>query len=158
MSLSFAITSPRGFPVNLASKISELLRSIGVIIEIYPRFIPAEWVGGFLPIKVIAMPRSLIGVPFSSDIISGVELYFDDGVASLCSPASRSVADHTLFCLVAEAIARVTNGRLEMEGCECMLSPDQPFFDTIEAAESFALEATENDLRQVPFICWEAVE
>jgi hypothetical protein len=158
MSLTIAVTSTTGFSADLAPKVAALLRDIGVEIEVYPHFTPATWEGGFLPVKVLAMPRELVGVAFASPILSGVEIDFDGGVASLRSPASRSAVDCALFCLSAAAIAKVTGGRLEMDGVECPLSPEKPFSGAIETIESFVAEASESDLRQTPFVSWEAVE
>ena len=93
MSLSFTITSSSGFPADLASQVSGLLRGVGAEIEIYPRFSPATWEGGFLPIKVLSLPEQLAGLLRSSPVLSGAEIDFDEGVASLRSPASRSVVD-----------------------------------------------------------------
>jgi hypothetical protein len=157
MSLDATITSASGFSADLAIQLSLLLGSVGVDIEICPGFAPATWEGGFLPMKVLAMPIALSGVPISSPILSGAEIDFDDGVASLRSPASRSVVDYAMFCLAAEAIARVTGGRLEVEGGECRLSAD-PFSDSVEAIRGFVMEASDDDFRQVPFESWDAVE
>ena len=58
---------------------------------------------------------------------------------------------------MAEAIARVTDGRLEMEGSECRLSADL-FSDAIEATRGFVADATDENFRQAAFESWAAVE
>jgi hypothetical protein len=155
MSFDLEVISPVGFPADLGQKICAQLVYRGVEVEIYPSFQSSTWEGGFLPMKVLAMPQEYIGCLVRAPALSGFEVDFADHTASFRSPASRTTTEFALLCLSAAAMAKITGGRFDVPGEGLPASRKDPFEEAIELLKSFVSESTESDFRQYPFERWD---
>jgi hypothetical protein len=95
---------------NLCQRWQEEINSHGFSVEILPSFDPATWQGGFLPIKLAAMPdKYLFGLPRLIQI-SGFEVSFGPQSAHFRSAMGRTLAELILQCYGAACLAVITNG------------------------------------------------
>jgi hypothetical protein len=95
---------------NLRKRWHDEINAHGFSIEILPSFDPANWQGGFLPIKLAAMPdKYLFGLPRVVQI-SGFEIDFDGESAHFRTASGRTLAELTLQCYGAACLAVITNG------------------------------------------------
>jgi hypothetical protein len=86
------------------------INSHGFSVEILPTFEPANWPGGYLPLKLIAMPdKYLFGLPRVIQV-SGFELDFGPESAHFRTATGRTIAELILQCFGAACLAIVTNG------------------------------------------------
>ena len=154
MSFDLDVVSPVDFPSDLGVQICAHLRRHGVEVEIYPSFDVGTWQGGFLPMKVLAMPLEYIGCALQSPALSGFEVDFGPKRASFRSPACRTTTEFSLLSLSAAAIAEITGGRLEIPEADLPPSELDPFLEAIDLLKSFVAESTEEDRRQSPFEKW----
>ena len=95
---------------NLRERWQDEINSHGFGVEILPRFDPASWQGGFLPIKLTAMPEKyLFGLPKMTQL-SGFEIRFGPQSAHLRTAMGRTLAELILQCYGAACLAVITNG------------------------------------------------
>lgn len=95
---------------NLRQRWEEAINLHGFSVEILPSFDPVMWQGGFLPIKLIAMPdRYQFGLPKVVQI-SGFEVSFGTESAHLRSAMGRPLAELILQCYGAASLAVITDG------------------------------------------------
>ncbi len=95
---------------DLQHRWQEEINSHGFSVEILPSFEPATWQGGFLPIKLVAMPdKYLFGLPKVIQI-SGFEVSFAAESAHFRSAMGRPLAELILQCYGAASLAVITNG------------------------------------------------
>jgi hypothetical protein len=95
---------------NLRQRWQDEINSHGFSIEILPSFEPDNWQGGFLPIKLVAMPdKYLFGLPKVIQI-SGFEVSFGSESAHFRSAMGRPLAELILQCYGAASLAVITNG------------------------------------------------
>jgi hypothetical protein len=95
---------------SLRQRWQEEINSHGFSSEILPSFDPDRWQGGFLPIKLVAMPdKYLFGLPKVVQI-SGFEVSFGPGSAHFRSAMGRPLAELILKCYGAASLAVITNG------------------------------------------------
>jgi hypothetical protein len=95
---------------HLRQRWQEEINSHGFTVEILPAFDPVEWQGGFLPIKLVAMPdKYLFGLPQIVQI-SGFEVSFGRESAHFRSAMGRTLAELILQCYGAASLAVITNG------------------------------------------------
>lgn len=106
LSVSYSAIGP-----NIRRLWEDGFNSVGFGLEIWPEFQPAEWNGGFLPIRLAKAPFDLIGVRLEEPIISGFEVWFCDGSAEFHSPMGRSISEFALLCLGAATLANLSDGR-----------------------------------------------
>ena len=86
------------------------INSHGFSVEILPSFDPASWQGGFLPMKLIAIPdKYLFGLPKVIQI-SGFEVDFGPESAHFRTAMGRTIAELILQCYGAACLAVVTKG------------------------------------------------
>lgn len=95
---------------NLRQQWQEEINSHGFSVEILPSLDPDTWQGGFLPIKLVAMPdKYLFGLPKVVQI-SGFEVSFGPESAHFRSAMGRPVAELILQCYGAASLAVITDG------------------------------------------------
>ena len=95
---------------NLRHRWQEEINSYGFSVEILPRFEPDTWQGGFLPIKLVAMPdKYLFGLPKVIQV-SGFEVSFTPVSAHFRSAAGRPLAEVILQCYGAACLAVISDG------------------------------------------------
>jgi hypothetical protein len=95
---------------NLRQRWQDEISSHGFSVEILPSFEPATWQGGFLPIKLAAIPdKYRFGLPQVIQI-SGFEVDFGPESAHLRTAMGRTVAELILQCYGAACLAVITNG------------------------------------------------
>lgn len=154
VSFDLNVVSSTEFPADLGLLLRERLRRHGVEVEVYPSFEVATWGGGFLPMKVLAMPAEFIGGALQSPALSGFEVDFRATTACFRSPASRTTTEFALLNLSAAAIAEITGGRLEMPEAGITSSENDPFDEAVDIVRGFVSESSEEDRRQYPFERW----
>jgi hypothetical protein len=95
---------------DLRQRWQEEINSHGFTVEILPSFDPVTWQGGFLPIKLVAMPdKYLFGLPKVVQI-SGFEISLGPESAHFRSAMGRTLAELILQCYGAASLAVITNG------------------------------------------------
>jgi hypothetical protein len=86
------------------------LMAQGIHVEVCPSFSPADWSGGFLPIKLTRLPDEyLLGLPQVVQV-SGFEATFSDISAHLRTTMGRTIAELILQCHSAAALAVLSKG------------------------------------------------
>ena len=95
---------------NLRQRWQDGINSHGFSVEIMPSFDPDTWQGGFLPVKLIALPdKYLFGLPKVVQI-SGFEVSFGPESAHFRSAMGRPLAELILQCYGAASLAVISNG------------------------------------------------
>jgi hypothetical protein len=95
---------------NLREHWQQEINSHGFSVEILPAFDPDTWQGGFLPIKLVAMPdKYLFRLPKVVQI-AGFEVDFRTESAVLRTATGRTLADLILQCFGAASLAIITDG------------------------------------------------
>jgi hypothetical protein len=95
---------------DLRQRWQDEISSHGLSVEILPSFTPNTWQGGFLPIKLVAIPdKYLFGLPKVVQI-SGFEVSFGPQSAHFRSAMGRPLAELILQCYGAASLAVITNG------------------------------------------------
>lgn len=95
---------------DLRQRWQEEINSHGFTVEILPSFDVKTWRGGFLPIKLAAMPdKYLFGLPEVIQI-SGFEISFGPESAHFRSAMGRPLAELILQCYGAASLAVITKG------------------------------------------------
>src|SRR5262245_42413717 len=95
---------------KLRERWQDEINSHGFVVEILPSFNPATWRGGFLPIKVVAMPNKyLFGLPKTTQV-SGFEVTFGPESAHFRTAMGRTLAELILQCYGAACLAVITDG------------------------------------------------
>ena len=109
MSFELAISTPNR-PADLRSAWEVAFRAQGLQVEIYPKFSPETWGGGFLPFRVIAAPGDLIGFTLKQPALAGFEISFSSGSAHLRTAAGRSTTEFALQCVGGATLAALCGG------------------------------------------------
>lgn len=154
MSFDLEVVSPAAFPDDLGARMVTELRKVGVEIDVYPNFTPSAWEGGFLPMKVLAIPAEYIGCALLYPALSGFEVSFDQRTAWFRSPAGRTTIEFALQCLCAAAVVKITGGHIVLSNGDITRSDQDPIQEAVRAAKDFAAESTESDRRQEVFERW----
>jgi hypothetical protein len=95
---------------NLRERWQDEINSHGFVVEILPSFDPATWQGGFLPIKLVALPdKYLFGLPKITQI-AGFEVSFGPEWAHFRTAMRRTLAELILQCYGAACLAVSTDG------------------------------------------------
>src|SRR5262245_968512 len=109
MSFELAVQMKSGVK-NLRQRWQGEINSHGFSVEILPSFDPATWQGGFLPIKLVAMPdKYLFGLPKLVQI-SGFEVSFEPESTHFRTAMGRTLAGLILQCYGAASLAIITDG------------------------------------------------
>jgi hypothetical protein len=111
MAFELIVSCKQPVPEDLRERWPRLLKRHEIDCEIDPSFSPANWQGGFLPFKVISIPRKLIDADLESPAISGFEVDFDANRAFLRSAMGRTCTEFALLCLCAAELAIATDGQ-----------------------------------------------
>lgn len=154
MSFELAISTPNR-PANLRSAWEEAFRAQGLQVEIYPKFSPETWRGGFLPFRVLAAPADLIGFALKQPALAGFEISFGPESAHLRTASGRSTTEFALQCVGGATLAILCSGHYvdDQNGIVC----DGP--DALEAALSeiraFVKSAKEKEKVAHAFPGWE---
>lgn len=95
---------------NLRQRWQDEINSHDFSVEILPSFDPAIWRGGFLPIKLTALPdKYMFGLPKVIQI-AGFEVDFGPESGHFRTAAGRTIAELILQCYGAACLAVITNG------------------------------------------------
>lgn len=97
-------------PANLAEVWEKELSAKGIVVEVLPGFLPSEWAGGFLPIKLIELPESYRFRLPSIVQISGFEVGFTLNSAHFRTAMGRTIAELILQCSCTAILAAITGG------------------------------------------------
>ena len=116
---------------NLRQRWQDEINSHGFSVEILPSFDPASWQGGFLPIKLSAMPdKYLFGLPKAIQI-SGFEVDFGTESAHFRTAMGRTITELILQCYGAACLAVITNGATMIRRLASPLRAIPPFSEPI---------------------------
>ena len=154
MSFELAISTPNR-PADLRSAWEAAFHTQGLQVEIYPKFSPETWNGGFLPFRVLAAPTDLIGLTLEQAALAGFEIAFSAESAHLRTAAGRSTIEFALQCVGGATLAALCGGHYvdDQNGIVCEGR------DALEAAlleiRAFVESAAEDEKVTHAFPGWE---
>lgn len=100
-------------PTDLGSSWEQGFARLGFAVQVCPGFLPSAWKGGFLPFRVTAAPKELIGLELPDAAVSGFQVFFAPGRATFVSGNGRPSTEFAMQCLAAALLAEATGGTYE---------------------------------------------
>lgn len=156
MSFELAISTPSR-PADLKVAWERSFRDQGFDVEIYPDFSPRAWQGGFLPFRVAAAPRDLIGTSIDEPIIGGFEISLTDESAHLRTASGRSTTDFALQCVGGATLAALCGGYYvdDQNGIAC--PGEEALAAAMEEVRAFLESADDDEKKTERFPGWSAL-
>jgi hypothetical protein len=154
MAFELSVKCADPVPPDLGALRERALRERGIILEVHPEFDPSDWEGGFLPMKVAAIPSSLIGTRLKPPSLSGFEVYFAVPEVSFRSAMGRTSTEFALMCICAGLLAFISRGTyfdpqsgIEADGRTAVDA-------AISAIRDYLKHAPKDEFRQYPWTKW----
>lgn len=154
MSFELSVHGKKPFPSDLKNQWEARLQNLGAMIEIHPSFAPGTWKGGFLPMKVSAMPDVLIGVALRPPALSGFEVSFSGSTSDFRSALGRTSTEFALLCLCAAELAYITEGLLFDGQAGASVGGDKALAYARDEVRKYLGTVGARELRQYPFTAW----
>lgn len=157
MSFDLVVSMPSR-PADLREAWEREFAALGFAVEIYPRFDPDTWKGGFLPFRVVNAPPQLIGVELHEQVVSGFEISFGPESAHLRTAAGRTTTEFALQCFGAAILAKMSGGQYfdDQNGLAC--NAVDAFHAAMKEVKLYLRSARTEELAQHPFPGWAALE
>ncbi len=153
--MSFELVVEYRQPIaNMKVGLEAELLAQGLQVEICPGFSPAEWGGGFLPVKLMRLPGEyLFGLPQVVQI-SGFEADFTDVSAHLRTAMGRTIAELILQCHSAAALAVLSKGVYHDVQTSEAVPPDKAVARAKLEVFAYAPYLDDQAKTQHPFTLW----
>lgn len=154
MSFDLIVSLPHR-PSNLRQELEREFAAIGFDVEIYPRFDPATWAGGFLPFRVTKAPFEYIGVEPHEPTVSGFEMDFETDSAHLRTAMGRTTTEFALQCFGAAILAKLSGGQYFDGQNELVCEALEAFEAARSEIKRFLAAADPREFVSYPFPGWD---